>query len=482
MGIILTFALNAALNFVLGLLVAKALGPAEFGVYALILAIGLVVATLGFDWIKLSATRFYGDRTRQAEPGIRATLDACQTGLALLLGAAALALVLLGVDPGLPATLAALAALMGIAAGLFEYRAALARARFLDRIYMLLVVLKNGLGFVLMLTGAFLFADARLVILGNVLAVAAALALTHRALSDRDVREAGDARVQWARVPQFLSYSLPLVGANLVFQVLPLLSRAVAVGAFGFAEAGLLSLPADIGLRLVASVGSALDVFLFQLAVRREAQGGLAAAQEQVRRNLVLVTGILLPLGAWMWLVAPAFEALAVPAAFRGAFLTYLAWLLPGFLALGLVQYAINPVFQIARTTRPILLAALTGLAVNGGLVLLLPRLMGPAGIVAAQSAGLVATFLVALALAVRLMPLVSRKRDLVVIVAATLACLGLAPWRDGPALASLAGLTLATGTIVAGALLAFDVAGIRGIGQQLLDRIRMRSVPKREK
>lgn len=470
MGIILTFALNAALNFVLGLLVAKALGPAEFGVYALVLSIGLVIGTLGFDWIKLSAARFYGERTRREAPAIRATLDACQTGLALLVAMGGLALLLLGVDPGIPALLAALAAAMGIAAGLFEYRAALARARFLDRVYVLLVLAKNGLGFVLMLAGAFLFADARLVILGNVLAVVAALAMTHRALSDRDC---GPARPDWRRVPGFLAYSLPLVGANLVFQMLPLLSRAVAVAAFGFAEAGLLSLPADIGLRLVASIGSALDVFLFQLAVRREAEGGLAAAQDQVRRNLVLVSGILLPLCAWIWLVAPAFEALAVPAAFRGAFLTYLAWLLPGFLALGLVQYALNPVFQIARATRPILLAALAGLVVTGGLVLVLPRLMGPAGIAAAQSAGLVATFVVALALAMRLMPLVARRRDLAVIVVATLACLALAPWRGGEPVTTLTGLTLATGLIVGGALVAFDVAGIRGIARQFAGRLR---------
>jgi O-antigen/teichoic acid export membrane protein len=192
-----------------------------------------------------------------------------------------------------------------------------------------------------------------------------------------------------------------------------------------------------------------------------------------VRRNLVLVSGILLPLCAWIWLVAPAFEALAVPAAFRGAFLIYLEWLLPGFLALGLVQYALNPVFQIARATRPILLAALAGLVVTGGLVLVLPRLMGPAGIAAAQSAGLVATFVVALALAMRLMPLVARRRDLAVIVAATLACLALAPWRGEEPVATLTGLTLATGLIVGGALLAFDVAGIRGIARQFARRLR---------
>ncbi len=43
---------------------------------ALALAIGQVIQTLVFDWLRLAATRFYSERARVENPELRATLDA----------------------------------------------------------------------------------------------------------------------------------------------------------------------------------------------------------------------------------------------------------------------------------------------------------------------------------------------------------------------------------------------------------------------
>ena len=66
---------NILFNFAIGLLVAKFLGPEEYGRFALAYATAIFVQTGFFDWIRLGATRFYSERIRNEEPALRATLD-----------------------------------------------------------------------------------------------------------------------------------------------------------------------------------------------------------------------------------------------------------------------------------------------------------------------------------------------------------------------------------------------------------------------
>ena len=66
---------NILFNFAIGLLVAKFLGPEEYGRFALAYATAIFVQTGFFDWIRLGATRFYSERIRYEEPALRATLD-----------------------------------------------------------------------------------------------------------------------------------------------------------------------------------------------------------------------------------------------------------------------------------------------------------------------------------------------------------------------------------------------------------------------
>ena len=131
MAVICAFILNAGLNFVLGLLIAKLLGPAEFGLFALATAGAIVANTVLFEWLRLSATRFYSTRVRAQEPWIRQGLDGAYAVLGAVLLAAALVCAGFGVEAG-PESRAAIAAGAAIAAlgiGVFDYHAALARAR-----------------------------------------------------------------------------------------------------------------------------------------------------------------------------------------------------------------------------------------------------------------------------------------------------------------------------------------------------------------
>jgi O-antigen/teichoic acid export membrane protein len=214
------------------------------------------------------------------------------------------------------------------------------------------------------------------------------------------------------------------------------------------------------------TLGSALDILLFQLAVRTDSTEGREAAERQIGRNIALVFTLMLPFGAGLWLVLPGLEALIVPAAYQGPFARYMALLLPAFFGFAFIQYALNPVFQLRKQTAPVVLAALVAVGVNGALLLILPDLLGPAGVAIAQVAGFAIAAVVVAALALRASRSALPWRDIALATGATAAMtLAVMPLRQlqpaGVALAASAGL----GMLIYGALAyGFDIASLRTI------------------
>lgn len=461
MTIILTFVVNSGLNLVLGLIVAKFLGPEEFGRYAVVAAVAVVIQVMLLDWIKLSALRFYSERTRASEPAVRSTLDVLHVSISagfIAIGAATIAV---GWHSAAPAALVAATVGMAIFGFLFDYHTALARARFREGAFAVLVIVKNVAALVLMAGSAFLFQSATLVLVGFCLSVAASIAIAWRGLADPGLSlRLADRRLALA----FARYGSPLVIAVTFYSLIPLANRAAVASSFGFAEAGYFSLAADLGVRIFAVAGSALDIMLFQIAVRIEETRGRQDAEQQVRRNAAIVLAVLLPGAAGYWLVLPSFEALFVPVSFRGAFATYTTFLVPGMLAFGIIQFAINPVFQIAKRTAPVIAAALVALVVNGGLLFVLPQHFGGPGFALAQTGGMLAALVVAFALASRVARLMPSPRDIALIVAATaVMTVALAPLREqSPHDLVLPAIVILGAVIYVGMIAAFDVAGLR--------------------
>jgi len=130
MLIVVTFIVNAALNFVLGLAVAAGLGPEAYGKFSIAFAAALTLAIPAFEWLRLSATRFYSEDSRALAPETRASLDAAYAGGAALIAGLALGFFGLGFDAGLGAPMIGAIALVAIANGVFDYHSALLRARF----------------------------------------------------------------------------------------------------------------------------------------------------------------------------------------------------------------------------------------------------------------------------------------------------------------------------------------------------------------
>jgi len=463
MWMTIPFVLNSLLNFVVSLLVAKFLGPAEYGRFILALSAAVVVQTVLFDWLRLSATRFYSERDRRERPQLRATLDAAFLVVATLAAAAGAIELSFGFDAGLPAELAAAALFVAIANGLFDFASALMRARFLDKSYGALVIAKNLLSFALTVGGAFVFASARVAFLGMIVSILGSLLLARRDLADPG---APPTRAESALAKAFLAYGLPIVVANAIYQTVPLLNRLIVSRTLGFADAGQMSLAFEIGVRIVGALGAALDVILFQLAVLAEKESGAEAGRASIGRNMGVVFALVLPAVAGCWLILPSFEALFAPESFKGPFGRYFELSLPALLAFALTNYAINPAFQLAHRLTPLIIGALVAVLANVLAIGLLPETGDASKYALAQSISNGAGVLALIALLFTLEPMRPRARDIVGALIATAAMIGAGfPLRAlHPGAATLLLQIIAGGAVYAALAVALNVIDARSL------------------
>lgn len=476
--IALPFILNAIFNFAIGLLIARFLGPAEFGYYAFAASIAITLATFGFDWIRLSATRFYSERDRQTHPEIRATLNAVFALIASVAVVLAIAIAIFHLRGPLPTTLLSLSVGLAVANGLFDLSTALLRARFLDRAYAVFIITKNLLSIALAVGGAWYFHSAAAALVGLILSVAGSLVLRGKVLWDP---QATLNLAQGGIALRYAGYGLPLVLSTMLYQIVPMMNRGFVAHVHGYAEAGKYALAFDVGTRIVAAIGSALDVFLFQLAVAAEKTHGMQAARALIARNMVIVFAITVPTIVGCWLVMPSFEHLLVPQPFRGAFGYYFTLMSPAMLCFALTNFAAAPAFQIQHRTVPLIICGLVALIADVVAILYLPASRDATTFAIAQSISSAVGFVTTIGFLLTLEPIWPRARDVVGVVAATAVMVfAVLPLRGmAPGLLTLLEQAIVGACVyglVAGLL---DVASLRGF---LLSRVGVRSQAPQQK
>ncbi len=475
MLIILTFVLNAGLNFLLGLCVAAVLGPASYGRFSIALMTATVATTLVFDWLRLSATRYYTEQARSGAPALRASLNAGYLAGSLILATAAGAALLLGRDFGMSRAMVVATVLAAIANGFFEFFGALLRARFHNLGYSSLVVLKNVLAFVAMVGAGYYFRDPTLVMaMAAASAMIATLALWRQA-TDPHARLPQASRAQ---IAVYLRYGAPIVVANIFYQGVVLANRGFAAAHLDFAAAGKLSLATDMTIRLILVAGAALDILLFQIAVHRKATGGGKAGEEQVARNsaVIFATLALLCLGYMAGL--PAFTALVAPAKFRESFEPLSLILAPGVTLFCLGQFCLNPIAQLESRTSLTLIAAATTAALDLGLIWFGPFAPNLTAYAIIHSASLAVSFFVMVALTWRWRAHWPRARDVgIVFLAGAAASAAMWPLRGvQPPILALVLVAIAGTSVFGGVLYIFDLGGlVRSTTAQLLTRRKTR-------
>ncbi len=459
MLIIFTFLLNACLNFLLGLLIAGILGPDSYGRFSVAFMAATVATTLIFDWLRLSATRFYNERGRVEEPETRASLNAGYVVGALIVAAATGLALLLGADFGVGAALVGAAAAAVIANGMFEFSGALLRARFRNNAYAGLVLAKNGLAFAGMIGAAYLFhAPAAVMAMLAVSAFAATLLLRGET-ADPGTRPRQARRTQF---DLYLRYGGPVVLANICYQGINLANRSVAASHLDFAAAGQLSLATDTTIRLLLVAGAALDILLFQRAVYKRTHEGVERGQSEVARNFLIIAALLGLACCGYMADLPAFAALAAPAKFRAEFAPLSFIMAPGVLLYCLGQFGLNPIAQLEGRTTTILFVAIATAAIDLTLVSLAPRHLGISGYAMLHSASLSAGFFLMLAQTIRWRAYWPKARDIgVILLALCLASAAMWPLRDlHPPLLALVLVALVGLAVYGAVLFLFDLGG----------------------
>jgi O-antigen/teichoic acid export membrane protein len=248
------------------------------------------------------------------------------------------------------------------------------------------------------------------------------------------------------------------------YQLIGLINRHVALDRFGAAATGELALATDLGFRLFLAINVLPETLLFQYALQRERDEDRATAERQIGVNIVLVLAVLAPLTAGYMAMASTFEALVVPLAYRGDYARLSLDLAPGFLAFCALYSMASPVFQLAKRTWPLTLAALAALALD--LALVSTPFFGAdiEGLARAHALSLVFGFAVAVALAGRASTIRPSWRDMAIVASASgLIALALHPLNALRPHILAAVLAMAIGgAILTAAILVFDVAGLR--------------------
>ena len=453
------FFINAAGNFAFGIALSALLGPAQSGRYSTAALLAGTLSAAMFEWLRQSSLRFSGDHEGRAN--VAASLDLAYLLVMGGLFAAAGVSVALGYTFGLGAVAFLLTPLLAVGLSRVDFAGALLRAREQAAPFAWLYGVRQALAFTVVLTVAWRTRDATMTVAALTLCtilpplVLSAPARTPGAALSHASRQ---------RVTEFFLYAKPIVIALVLYQLVILINRKVALTTLGAEATGQLSLASDLVQRLFFAMNTVPELLLFQYALRRDREEGLAAAKQQIGVNMVLSLALLAPMMTGFIAMMPTFEALLVPRAFHGDFARLAVEFAPGFLAFCTISSALNPVFQLGRKTWPVTLAALAALVTDLLLLALAPSPLTTDWLAESTSISLGVGLLVAGAIAFRDRAFLPRWRDVGLVVIAS-AAMGLAvqPLNGlaSPALASMIAVVLG-GAIYAGILLAFDVAGLR--------------------
>jgi O-antigen/teichoic acid export membrane protein len=457
------FALNAILNFIVGLLMARFLGPEAFGVYALAFSLALLIGGFGLEWLKHAAIRFYAPDAAGAER-LLLRLHASLAVSAVIVGAAGLLLALASPwRPSAPASLL-ISVASGVAFGGYEYVQALARQRGDARGYFVAVGLRNLATFGAV--GAVASGAGALEAMGA-MGFAAALGMAYGLWRlPRPSRRAAIADAP--SVKAMAAHAFPLVWAGGLYAALSFLARSSLAFGFGAEEAGQFAFASDVGFKVLCTTSAIVELMLLPRVMRTLQTQGRAAAMVDASQALVVGLALIAPLCVGYLVTLPAFELLIAPPRYRGHFSDYTLAMTPAFLALALAQACFTTILIVDKRSAVVTAGASAALAAG-----VIGLALAPSAITTALATGLgysvglgVIAFKALRAPGVRpnMRDLGAIGLGLALMVAAIWPLRGLSPaWIGLPAMAAL-------GALVYGTTLYFaDVAGFRrGLSERL--------------
>ena len=381
--------LPGLLNFAALAIFTRLLSAQEYGYYALVVAMAMLVYACCFQWLGLAVLRLLPPEG----PG-RRTFLATVLRLYWIIAAGAGGILLLlaprrGGELALSLRISGVALLIALA--WHEINLFLVTADHRPSRYALLAGLRSVVGLACGMAGAAAGWGAAGVIAGLAAGFAAAGAVGF-ALQWRETLRGGlDPAVRRS----LLVYGLPLAVAYILDYVVSTSDRLM-LGIMISAEASGLYSPAyDLGQQALWALMMIINLAAYPMAIRAVEQDDQAAREHQFRQHFLLLAAVAVPVAAGLGFLAPSVSGLLGPQfapAARGLLPIIALALLIG----GMKSFYFDLSFQLGHATRLQLatvgLAAIVNLALN---LLLIPR-MGIAGAawatLAAYAVGLMAS------------------------------------------------------------------------------------------
>ena len=447
---------SALLGFSAIVIFTRLLSPEQYGIYVFGMSVASIANAVLFDWVRLAILRY------QSEGGgtdIRITAFA---GYALSASLSPIIVLVLVVATGADWPDLALATLLALALGLFEFGQEILKARQEPGAYMRAAITRA----VVTLCTSFVLVQLGFGGIGMLLGLSTAYLACGMIFAPRIWRRPvrGFDRVDFRRAAAF---GVPIAISGAVFAVHAALDRLIVIQLLGEGAAGVYGASADLVRQIILFPAIAVGSAVVPMIIRSLAEGGTARANGQLAASIELLVAVVLPAVAGLAIVAAPFSAVVLGPEFRDATAQLIPILAFAWLLHAITDQYVQVSFHLAKAPRFVLMQGTVLLCVNVSVTLMLVPRIGLVGaawaLVIAELAGVVAGFLFAR----RAHPLPLPIGPLMRVVAAT--AMMAAPtllvtrmdWPD-PFLALIAAVVTGIASYALAAIL-LDVMGVRG-------------------
>ncbi len=352
------------LGFLVVTVYTRLLPPADYGDYAIIVAIIGFADAFAFLWLRHAIMRHI---THKESPGDRAYL--ANAGLLYLLMCAAslvicAALTSSGMFAGSkPGLLYELLGFQIVAEAVSNLAIVMARIRLQHRLFFALNIIKSGLilGFgVLLIEAGYGVVGAAWALL-----LAALAACVIGLVGTKDFRSIGLRLINRKILRDIGAFGLPLVIVLSVQSGVRATDRLLLDYLIGGDVTGLYSAAQDIPFRLLNLAMMAIHLAAYPLAVQKLDHEGEESCRAQLVQNYTLLMGIALPSVVGMTVLAPGLANIFVGEAFRPFLVEYLGWFALLAFINCFIQYYLSLSFNFAKKTNALVFPFLGALLIN---------------------------------------------------------------------------------------------------------------------
>ncbi len=357
----------SGLAFATGIGLSWLLSPADYGVYGYGMAVAMVIGTVGFDWLGLSYLRF--------KPKHGGEASFTPTVAAVFFGLCGASLLLMAI---IAATMSAERAvlLMVCTAGAWAYayfemagRTAVGDFKSMRYFWMNLArnagLLAAGLGL------AWAFQSPLLVLAGGFAAMLVSGLMFWRAPVRFSSFDPALAR-------QLFKYGMPMMATMALYSVLTNVNRLLLEGLSSTVEVGYFTAAATLAANTISVLANGVGTATYSAAVRLVERGETATLRDQMKRNAILLTGLLLPATVGFSMLAGPIAELCLSHEYELHVTAMLPWIAVGSAIQAFRSNYIDFGFQLGNRTGLQVWSYAAPAAVNVALnVALIPSLGG---------------------------------------------------------------------------------------------------------